>query len=325
MKKNGRKKVLLMAGLAVLIFLAGCSEGATASVGKKIGNDHIPIKFGATYMTMDNPYFVALNDRIKEEVESNGDILITRDPAKDQKKQNEQILEMLDSGVTAIFLNPVDWKEVTPALESCYVKNIPIFIIDTYVYESKYVTSSITSDNYDAGVQIAKDVMKKLNSARVVIMYEEVVNSTELRVQGFIDTLTKHDEYRIVMRKNAISDLETSMEKMKGVIYLDLDFNVLLGSNDPTALGMLAALQLNHISKKNTLIYGIDGSPNAKAMIKDGMLEGSSAQFPYKIGSKACEIAYQYLAGEAVEKEIIIPVELITRDNLSEYDVTGWQ
>jgi monosaccharide ABC transporter substrate-binding protein, CUT2 family (TC 3.A.1.2.-) len=93
--------------------------------------ERIPKKFGATYMTMNNPYFDILNDGIKEVVEANGDILITRDPAQDQQKQNEQIYEMIDEGVEAIFLNPVDWIEVEPALIACREADIPVFNVDT--------------------------------------------------------------------------------------------------------------------------------------------------------------------------------------------------
>ena len=79
-----------------------------------------PRKFGATYMTMNNPYFQDLNAELEEIVEANGDILIYRDPAQNQEKQNEQIFDMLEEGITALFLNPVDWITVKPALLACY-------------------------------------------------------------------------------------------------------------------------------------------------------------------------------------------------------------
>ena len=54
------------------------------------------LKFGATYMTMNNPYFVNMDENIEESVQAKGDILITRDPLQDQKKQNEQIKDILE-------------------------------------------------------------------------------------------------------------------------------------------------------------------------------------------------------------------------------------
>lgn len=77
------------------------------------------LKFGATYMTMNNPYFVNMDENIEESVQAKGDILITRDPLQDQKKQNEQIKDMINEGIDVLFLQPVDRNKVRPALELC--------------------------------------------------------------------------------------------------------------------------------------------------------------------------------------------------------------
>ena len=65
------------------------------------------LKFGDTYMTMNNPYFVNMDENIEESVQAKGDILITRDPLQDQKKQNEQIKDMINEGIDVLFLQPV--------------------------------------------------------------------------------------------------------------------------------------------------------------------------------------------------------------------------
>lgn len=129
------------------------------------------LKFGATYMTMNNPYFVNMDENIEESVQAKGDILITRDPLQDQKKQNEQIKDMINEGIDVLFLQPVDRNKVRPALELCKKKHIPVFVIDSEVSDTEAVVSTIVSDNYDAGVQCAKDMMKKKTSASFFIVY----------------------------------------------------------------------------------------------------------------------------------------------------------
>ena len=275
-------------------------------------------------MTMNNPYFTALNDSIKEVVEANGDILITRDPAQNQERQNAQIQEMIEEGVVAIFANPVDWEKITPALQACQDAGVAVINVDTDVKEQEYVASVIQSDNYQAGVQCAKDMMSKMDSARIVVMNHYNIKSTTLRVQGFLDTIESHPQYQVVKEVKTTSELEVAMKKMKQILKTDLEFDVVLGGNDPTALGALAALQLNHV-KNRVLIYGIDGSPDAKTMIQQGYLEGTSAQRPIEIGRTAAETAYAYLRGEQIDKNITVDVTLITRDNLSEFDMDGWQ
>ena len=69
---------VLIMGLLLLCFLFMLQQYRLKS------KPHI---FGATYMTMDNPYFEALDASIRELIESNGDILISRDPAQNQEKQ----------------------------------------------------------------------------------------------------------------------------------------------------------------------------------------------------------------------------------------------
>jgi len=306
--------------LLTVMLLTGCQKSEEA----QDINTHVPRKFGATYMTMNNPYFVVLNENIKEVVEANGDILITRDPLQDQEKQNQQIAEMIEAGVEAIFINPVDWKAVEPALKLCKENGIALFNIDTNVYDQEYIVSTIISDNYNAGVQCAKDMMQKKDEADIVIINHSTINSTQLRVQGFLDTIAGNNNYRVVEHRKTTAELEVAMEEMKDVISQGYEFDVVLGGNDPTALGCLAAMQLNHIDK-NILLYGIDGSPDAKAMIKAGYMEGTSAQSPINIGRTAAETAYQYLEGITVARNIKIPVHLITAKNLSDYDIGGWQ
>lgn len=318
MKQKIRRLIGLFAGGAVL---AAMVFFPVIQIKKQMKQE--PKKFGATYMTMNNPYFIALNESIREGIEANGDVLITRDPAQNQDRQNAQIKEMIDEGVTAIFLNPVDWTEVSEALELCKEAGVAVFNVDTNVYKKDMVESIIWSDNYQAGVQCAEDMMKKKEKADILIMKHYNVQSTNERVQGFLDTIEGHDEYKIVDEITTTSEFEVAMEEMDRILDKDLKFDVVLGGNDPTALGALAGLQSNHVTEK-ILIYGIDGSPDAKEMIKKGYLEGTSSQQPVKMGKKAVETAYKYLRGEPVEKDIMIDVIMMTNENLNDFDIDGW-
>lgn len=320
------KKRMHWIGISGLIFVT--LIGIWVPTGKVLEKvKEKPLKFGATYMTMNNPYFPALNESIREGVEANGDILITRDPAQNQERQNAQIEEMIEEGVSGIFLNPVDWMEVAPALKRCAEEGIPVFNIDTDVYNTEYVATVIQSDNYQAGVQCAEDMMKKKKTAKILIMDHYNIRSTTQRVQGFLDTIQGREEYEyeIAGRTITTSEFEVSMQEMKKLLENGVEFDVVLGGNDPTALGALAGLQANHVEVKDRiLIYGIDGSPDAKEMINKGYLEGSSSQQPVKMGRLAVEMAYAYLRGEEIEKDVAVDVIMVTKENLDEFNIDGW-
>ena len=72
-------------------------------------------------------------------------------------------------------------------------------------------------------------------------------------------------------------------------------------------------------------VYGVDGSPDAKAMIHEGMMSATAAQFPSEIGSRAADAIYRLLSGESVEKMTLTPVQLITPDNVEEFGMDRWQ
>lgn len=311
-------------GIIILCFLTGCTGSHNANLGTN-PTERKTYKFGATYMQMNNPYFEDMNSHLEELVEVNGDILICRDPSQNQEKQNQQIEEMIADDVDGIFLNPVNYETVKPALLACKEAGIPVFCIDTKVYDEEYVAFCVLSDNYDAGVQCAKDMMKKRDSAKIIILDSPGTYSIQQRVAGFMDTIAGNDNYQIVLQEVGNGELEVSMDIMNQIIETGTEFDVVLGGNDPTALGILAALQMNQMQDKGILIYGIDGSPDGKVMINEGYLEGSSAQHPLEMAEIAVDMAYDYMEGKETEPLVIVPVTLITLDNIDDFDLAGWQ
>ncbi|WP_408610344.1 sugar ABC transporter substrate-binding protein [Lacrimispora sphenoides] len=310
--------ILIIAILAILALLPGCRRNEIDP------RQHEALLFGATYMTRNNPYFDVLNQGIEEVVVANGDILLTRDPLQDQEKQNEQILELIHEGICMLFLNPVDWEAVTPALDACKEAGVAVINVDTAVKDRDSVISIIETDNYQAGQICALDMMKRKKSANIIILDNPIQMSITYRSQGFTDAIAGNDNYRVVYRHAAAGEIEVSSKVMEEILRKNIDFDVILGGNDPTALGALAALQQAK-REEGILIYGIDGSPDFKSILDMGYVTGTSAQSPKSIGRVAAETAYRYLAGEPVEKYISLPTTLITKDNLDNYEIDGWQ
>lgn len=316
--KNKCRRCLLLLYVFFCCLLSGCgSENPEA-------DDHTPRLFGATYMTRNNPYFDVVHEAISEVVEGNGDILISRDPQQDQQKQNGQILEMIDEGIEVLFLNPVDWEEVKPALIACQEAGVPVFNIDTVVKDTEYVVSVIETDNYQAGVICAEDMMERIPEGKILVLDNPIQMSITHRVHGFLDTIEGHKEYEVVHQEAAAGELEVGARVTSRFLEQEIPFDVVLGGNDPTALGALAALQQHH-EEEGVLIYGIDGSPDFKAMLDIGYATATSMQSPKGIGTMVAETAYQYLNGEKIESYISIEPELITSENVFEYEINGWQ
>ena len=286
---------------------------------------HIPRVFGATYMTMNNPYFSVLNESLREVIEANGDILLTRDPAQSQDRQNQQILEMIDEGIKVLFANPVDSKTIEPALEACKKAKVAVFVVDTEVQDRANVVSVIQSDNYRAGELVAEDMMKRLpKGANIVLLSHYNVQSTQVRRKGFLDRIKGHDEYKIVANSYKSSEIEVATMEMDKIIKSGVNIDV-FGNNDPTAVGALAALEVNKLTEKGIMVYGVDGSPYAKQLISKGYMVGTAAQHPIIMGRTAADTAYKYLKNKKVEKNITIDVDMVTKENMDKTNINEWQ
>lgn len=280
--------------------------------------------FGVSYMTMNNPFYKIINNEILKVVEKNNDTLITLDPELDVDKQNEQIYKFIDQKVDGIFINPIDFEQIEPALQAAKRANIPVIIIDAPVSDESLVNCTIVSDNYDAGVQCAKDMMERLDSANIVLLKHTTAKSAKERIEGFLSVIDNNEKYKVINEAECDGQLEIAMPKMQEIIEETPDIDVVMALNDPSALGALAALEKNN--KNDVMVYGIDGTPEIKALIgKNQMIVGTVAQSPIKMGQIAVENMYNILNGKKIEKNIIIPISLINKENLFKYDEDRWQ
>jgi ribose transport system substrate-binding protein len=324
MNKNYKKIIILVSLTLTIVFIIIISKMLEKNGGdysaRKIESRN---KFGATFMTTNSEYFEIINDEIRSVVESNGDILIARDAALDNDKQIEQIYEFINLKVKAIFINPVDWKEIKPALMAAKKANIPVIVVDTPVYDDELVACTVISDNYDAGVQCAKYLMKIKDKAKIMIIEHAEAKSAIDRIRGFINTISANKSYKIVATGDSEGQLEQAMPVVDNLIKLHPRVDVIMALNDPTALGALAALKGNGLLGK-IMVFGVDGSPDAKTMINNGFMTATSAQFPNRMGHIAAEKAYDILNRKKVEHEVIVPVTLITKENVLQFGLSGW-
>lgn len=323
---DGKRKIfwliLILANLVLIgmFVLAGFSKH-DFSVNQK-ENSHL---IGVSYMTMNNEFYEIMSEEINARVDVEGDRIILRDPALDADRQIEQIGEMLDSGIEVLVLTPVDWESLTDILQRASEQGVHIVVVDTNVSDEELVDCTITSDNYQAGVLMGEYFLTQCRKAKVVIMTHKATISGQERVQGFTDTVSAHDGIEIVDRIECEGQTEIAMPKLLEAIDAGLVFDNVFCLNDPSAVGAVAALEERGMLDQVD-VYGVDAAPDAKALIKEGMMKASAAQFPTEIGKTAADVIYRLLAGETVDKNIRIPVEsVVTQDNVEEFGIDRWQ
>ena len=306
--------VLVLAGL-VFLYVKGNSS------------DSKQVKIGATYMTMNNDFYKTLNAEIEKKTNQQGSRLYVRDPELDEDKQSQQIDYFVQERVNVIVINPVksDSPKILTSLNKAKKAGIKIIVVDAPVSKDAKVDTTIVSDNYQAGVLIAKDMMKRLSSANILLLEHHNAVSAMDRIQGFLDTIKGHPAYQVVSERETLGQTEESMPQVKKALNEGMQFNVVMSLNDRAAIGALAAIKDQGVTDK-IAIYGVDGSPDIKNFLANtNDIQGTVAQSPIQMGRKVTEVIERMMKHQAYKEEYLIPVHLVNKDNIGQYTITGWQ
>lgn len=292
--------------------------------------DDVSYTIGYAPATLNNAFWLAVKDGVIEAIEEKGiEVnLVDVDANGDQSIMNDRISDLLSSGIDALLIAPADSTACTSALEAAHGAGVPIINFDTPVDADDLVETIIASDNYNAGYVVGEDVSEKIeDGAKILVLHSPRASACVERYDGFIDALDKGGkDYTIVNVLDGEGDQETSMRLATDAIVADPDLSVIFAVNDPSAMGAVNAIQQASVDlEKGILVYGVDGNPDAKKMIKEGDMEGTGSQSPETLGYNSMMSAFTILEGGSVEKNIVVDTFLITNENVDEFGTDGWQ
>lgn len=337
--KNRKIKVLLALVVMGIMVLSGCKKQVGTPEDNPVKEENTDeadeqtveeegYKFGFSGINMENPYFITLESAIRESVTESGNTLITEDPKGDADKQASQITEMIEAGIDAIFLSPVNWEEITPSLQELKEAGVRIINVDTQVKEMDYVDAYVGSDNQEAGRMCGEALIARCpQGGKVLILECPTQNSINDRITGFEETISKAEVgFEIVARENTDGKFEESVEVAQKVLKEHPDVTAIMCGNDQIAVGAQTAVNL--LEMDNVIIYGVDGSPDIKKELEksDTQIAGTAAQSPINMGKKAVEVGLAILNGDEYEKENYVEIiDMITKENVEMYGADGWQ
>jgi len=333
MKRYKIMKSLLLSVL-ILTVLCGCTknvgttqDNASANLPEEEVEEVNGYKIGFSVIDMENPYFITLEKATREYLEEQNCTMITKDPGTDAVLQNKQIKEMIEEGIDAIILTPVDWEEITDALVLLKENDIKIINADAQVKQMEYVDAYIGSDNYSAGFICGADLIERYpDGGKIAILECPTQNSMNDRITGFEEALSQASNgFEVVAREDTKGEFERALTAVTDIINEHPDIIAIMCGNDQLAVAATAAANVKGLEE--IAIYGVDGSPDIKKeLVKaETHIAGTAAQSPINMGMGAAELALKILNGEDYEKETFEEVFMINAENVKLYGTDGWQ
>lgn len=333
-KLSGFVKFICLSMVMTLVFgLAGCTAKATntttaatvattataattapASDTTVVAGGKIVI--GVSIADQSNVFYIDILDGMKAAMKS-GDELVVMDAGFDPAKQITDIEDMIQQGVDAMLIDPVDSKGIQASLEACKAANIPVIAYNSPVSDASMVASTVASDNFMAGQLIGEELAKALNfKGDIAMLTYNVAQVCADRANGFLDALKQYPDMKVVDSQEIQPGVDTALPVMENILQSYPSLTGVFALNDPSAIGCAAAVESAGLLDKIKIV-GVDGSDDGKKAITEGKMLASAAQHPVDIGKISIETAYSIISGSTVEANIKVPVELINKDNAS--------
>ena len=306
---NIKKIAGLVAGVCMLLGLAGCNaitidgEGDAAQGGGGSG------AIGFSVSTLNNPFFVSLADGAKAKAEAEGVKLVVVDASDDAAKQTSDIEDLISRNVSVLIVNPVDSDAVAPAVQNAISKGIKVISVDRVV-NGVEVDCQIASDNV-AGARMATEyLIEQIGEGAKAAEIEGVpgASATIDRGAGFHEAADEALE--VVTSQSANFNRAEGLTVMENILQSDSSIKGVFAHNDEMALGAVEAIAA---SGKDIRVVGFDATDDAVAAVKAGKMTATVAQKPELMGETAVDTAMKLIAGDTVEKSLPVEVELITK------------
>jgi ABC-type sugar transport system substrate-binding protein len=308
------RRTLIQAAASAIVAL-GFGLGATAPSAAATKE--------VVYLTpgLDLPFWRYLSTGIEKVVKDKGYDYQALDSHNSAQTQLQNAQDAISRGVAGIIISPTDSSTAPSVLQLAQKANIPVVIADIGTNSGDYV-SFIISDNYEGAKGVGEALAKALKAkgwqdgSVGLVTISQARKNGQARTAGFRDALkaagiTKEAGLQQMQSYTAdetfkfVQDMLTANPDMKGLWI----------QTDQPAIGALRAIKAAR-KDGQLLLAAFDGIPEFVDLLKSGEIVASGMQQPYLMGEKSAEAMFTHLEGGTPEKEILVPILIVTSENI---------
>ena len=277
---------------------------------------------GVSYQNLAFPYVAAMQKAIQNRAKALGIKLIEADAFNDTNKELANVESILAQKPDMLLFEAASLEASVASIEAANKAGIPVVQFNGKAKGGDYV-SFVGSNQIDSGLLLGKwllDLQKTLGKDTLkgvylrgvagqitdIARYDGVIKA--LTDANMVDKFTFTEQYADYDRGKGQSVTESILSQTK-------DYDFIIANNDDMILGAMAAVEQAKLLGKMPMC-GVDGLPEALSAIKAGNLSATVFQNPEGQAAGGLTAGVWYLEGAKPEKEILIPFQLVTLDNV---------
>lgn len=266
-------------------------------------------------------FFNDMNAGAQKAADAAGDKLVIFNANNDPAAQNSAIETYIQEKVDGIIAVAIDVNGIMPAVQQAADAGIPVVAIDAILPDGPQ-KAQIGVDNAQAGADIGKYFLDyvKANGGKAKIGVVGALNSfiQNIRQKGFEDVVKADPSVTMADVVDGQNVQDTALAAAENLITGNPDLTAIYATGEPALMGAIAAVESQ--GKQDTVkIFGWDLTAQAIAGIDAGYVVAVVQQDPAGMGASAVEALGKIAAGESVEKNLSVPITIVTKENVEPY------
>jgi inositol transport system substrate-binding protein len=309
--------VVLALSLACACLGVGCGKSEPKPAAGGAGGK--PVVVGVSLLNLSSEFIVMLDRALADKAKELGVKLVVNDAQRSAERQVQQIESFIAQKVDAIVLNPCEVEASSPAVDKARAAGIPIVNVNS---ETRSVPNAFVGSRDEESARLAMEYLAKRlgGQGNVVMMHGFMGQAAQLRrADGAREVLAKNRGLKLLAEQTAEWDRAKAMSLMENWIRAhDANIQAVFAQNDEMGMGALLALEQAKL-KDNVVVASVDAIADALQAVKDGRLDATVFQDARGQAGQALETAVKIVRGEAFEKQVYIPFQLVTRENVGQF------
>ncbi len=271
---------------------------------------------------LDLPFWVYLSKGVEAAAKEHGYGYQVLDSHNNPQNQLQNAQDAIARGVAGIVISPTD-SSTAPSVQALAKKaNIPVVIADIGTNGGDY-ESFIISDNYKGahgvGVELAGALKKKGWESETVgiVAISQARKNGQARTKGFLDGLTEggFKGTQATMQQMQTYTADETFKFVQDMLTANPNLRGLFVQTDQPCIGALRAIKAARRTG-DILVTSFDGLPAFVDLLKKGEIVATGMQQPFLMGQRSAEALFDSLDGKKPEKEITVPILVVTADTI---------
>ncbi len=295
---------------------------ALASIGALSPASAAEKTFALVQINQQALFFNQMNEGAQKAADAAGVKLVIFNANNDPAAQNSAIETYIQQKVDGLAVVAIDVNGIMPAVNQAAEAGIPVVAIDAILPEGPQ-KAQIGVDNEKAGADMGKfflDYIKANADGKAKLGIVGALNSfiQNIRQKGFEKTLEGVEGVSIVGVVDGQNVQDTALAAAENLITGNPDLTAIYATGEPALMGAIAAVESQ--GKQDSIkIFGWDLTAQAIAGIDAGYVAAVIQQDPSAMGAAAVDALKKVSEGGTVEKNIAVPVTIVTKDNVDPY------